>query len=389
MGIFNKGMTSRKMVDKVQISIKAGDGGAGKVSFRREKYIPKGGPDGGDGGDGGDVYFVVDHNMATLLDFRSKPNYMAESGHPGGKKNMGGSNGADLVIKVPAGTLVYEVIDEKPLLVADMHGDSAQSRKMLIAKGGRGGKGNTFFKSATNRTPMTAQSGTKGEQKQVILEIKMVADVGLVGLPNAGKSTLINLLTNARAKTADYPFTTLSPNLGQYKLKTGETLILADIPGLIDGASLGKGLGDDFLRHIERTRVIVHLIDPLAFDEGAQAGEVTALVKHAVDSYTAIRRELTAYGAGLEKKPELVVINKLDLTEVRNAFEAILTALTKVGVTALGISSVTGEGIDEFENRLLAVLQNVPKRVTFEREQTPVKIYTIDNLPRSRMVINN
>ncbi|HXK52961.1 MAG TPA: GTPase ObgE, partial [bacterium] len=303
------------MIDTAVIKVKAGKGGDGKVSFRREKYIPKGGPDGGDGGDGGNVYLITDHNMATLLDFKSKPTYEGQNGEAGGSVQMSGAKGEDLYIKVPEGTLVYEILPDRKILLVDMVAQEDESQKVfLLARGGKGGKGNTRFKSSTNRTPIQFTKGTLGDEKDIQLEVKLVADIGLVGKPNAGKSTLINKLTNANAKTASYPFTTLTPNLGTALLKSGQNVIIADIPGLIEGASSGKGLGDDFLRHIERTRVICHVIDPLdgvvfdpdSYDDGKDFSKIVA--SNAVGCYKTIRQELSEYESDLTSKPELVVV---------------------------------------------------------------------------------
>lgn len=371
------------MIDKVSIKITAGNGGSGNVSFRRERYVPKGGPDGGDGGDGGDAYFVVDSNMATLLDFRSKPEYKAQDGQRGGKKGKTGSSGGDLNINIPRGTLVYEVGDGKETLIGDMIAEDQKSSKLLIAKGGRGGRGNTRFKSSTNQTPTQFTPGTKGEVKEVVLEIKLIADIGLVGLPNAGKSTLLNYLTNARAKTASYPFTTLSPNLGRMILKSGQEIILADIPGLIEGASEGKGLGDEFLRHIERTRILVHLIDPLVHEGDSDS---SSLSKVAAKSYKTIRNELKEHKADLEGKPEIVVVNKIDVTEINEALPSIVKTFKKEGIETFGISAVTGEGIDKLENAIMRKLESAPERVVFKSDKAPVKIYTVDTLPNKRII---
>jgi GTPase len=376
------------MIDKVSIKVKAGDGGDGTVSFRREKYIPKGGPDGGDGGKGGNVFFVVDHNMATLLDFRAKPRYEAQPGQKGGKKNMTGYDGEDLEIKVPVGTLIYEVTERGDLLVGDMVGDEQKpnSSRLLIAKGGKGGKGNTRFKSSTNQTPLQFTPGIKGEEKDIILEIKLVADIGIIGLPNAGKSTLINQLTNAQAKIANYPFTTLSPNLGPMRLKDGNSVILADIPGLIEGASAGKGLGDDFLRHIERTRVLLHVVDPLYnLGQGELEDNIS---QNTLAAYEVIRNELALHGTNLVDKPEIVVINKLDVTEVSDAFGTIEKKFQDLGISVIGISAVTGAGTQELENKILEVMQTAPPRITFDTNEKPTKVYTLDNLPNKRIIRN-
>ncbi len=367
------------MIDLVKIKLRAGNGGDGKVSFFREKGKPKGGPDGGDGGDGGSVYFVADRNMATLRDFRAKELFAAQDGEPGGKLKMYGASGSDYKISVPLGTLVYEVKDDREILVADMNEDG---KEFLIARGGIGGRGNFRFRSSTNQTPVQYVAGTKGEQKIIKLEVKLVADVGLIGLPNAGKSTLLNRLASTDVKVANYPFTTLSPNLGVMPLGEGSNIIISDIPGLIEGASEGKGLGDEFLRHVERTRVLVHLIDPL---DGYDEEENSNLSQTALSNYEKIRGELEAYGKGLSSKPEIVVINKIDVTEIKTVLEKILGLFKKKGISVIGISGVTGEGMDAFLNNLKKVLEENPKRVEFSAEK-PVKLFTIDNLPNKRMV---
>jgi len=358
------------MIDVAKIKVKAGNGGDGRVSFRREKYIPKGGPDGGDGGNGGSIYFVADNNLSTLMDFRSKRIFEVHSGEEGGKKKMTGKTSEDLYIKVPVGTLVYEKRDEKEILVGDL---TENGEKLLIARSGMGGKGNFRFRSSTNQTPMQYTKGTLGEEKEVRLEVKLIADIGLIGMPNAGKSTLINFLTNANAKVASYPFTTLSPNLGTCVLKNGQMVVLADIPGLIEGASKGKGLGDDFLRHIERTRILIHILDPM---QGK-----------AVSNYDTIRKELAEYGHGLSDKKEIVVVNKMDLTESRESFSKIKKDFKSKKIEVLGISAATGEGVDVLMNRVTEVLEKVPRDVSFEPEKV-TKLYTIDNLPNKRMVFD-
>jgi len=356
------------MIDTAVIKVKAGNGGDGHVSFRREKFIPKGGPDGGDGGNGGSVYFIADENLNTLLDFHSKAKHNAQEGEEGGKKKMSGGNGEDLYIRVPMGTLIYEQREKGDLLVSDL---ATHGEKFLIAKGGRGGKGNVHFKSSINQTPLQYTPGTQGEEKLIRLEIKLVADVGLIGMPNAGKSSLLNYLTNSNVKVANYPFTTLSPNLGAYTLRDGNTIVLADIPGLIEGASEGKGLGDDFLRHIERTRILVHLID--GFEEDP------------INSYDVIRKELTNYGKGLEDKPEIVVINKLDITEVKENFPNVEKLFKAKNIKSFGISTATGEGVEELMIEVLKVLSTTKKTIIFETK-TPTRAYTISNLPNKKMV---
>jgi GTP-binding protein len=283
-------------VDSVSIIVKAGAGGPGKVSFRREKYIPKGGPNGGDGGDGASVVFEADSGLNTLYDFRGRTTWEAKSGDPGLAKQAAGRDAEDLIIRLPPGTMIH---DEA---TGDLLHDLKPGERLVIAKGGRGGRGNEHFKHSTNQTPRTAEPGTPGEEKHLRLELKLIADVGLVGKPNAGKSTMLAAMTRANPKIAAYPFTTLSPQLGICEVDATRRLVIADIPGLIEGAAQGAGLGLDFLRHIERTRVLVHLLDVLPPDGETPAG-----------NYRAIRAELAAHSDKLADKPELVVLNKLDL----------------------------------------------------------------------------
>lgn len=372
------------MIDNIRIKVKAGKGGDGAVSFWREKFIPKGGPDGGDGGKGGSVYFLVDTGMSTLMDFRSKKVYQADSGADGMGRKMYGRKGFDLYMKLPLGTLVYELHNDERRLVADLN--SAEST-FVAARGGKGGKGNVHFKSSTNRTPEQYTPGEDGEEKDYILEIKMIADVGLVGLPNAGKSTLINRLTDSQAKVASYRFTTLVPNLGVWEVEKGRRIVVADIPGLVEGASLGKGLGEDFLRHIERTKILIHIIDSLGEDYDLSPKKV-------YEDYRLIRAELSNYKTGLwgiEDKYEIVVINKIDITEVSDAFESIRKFFLKKGITVFGISAVTGEGVDALRKEVLRSLQLHNQKAS-ENEvvleiKTPVKKYNALNLPKSSKVL--
>lgn len=362
------------LIDKAKIKIKAGNGGDGHVSFRREKFIPRGGPDGGDGGDAGSVFLKADNNMSTLMDFRAKTKFEAESGKPGRKRQMSGAGGEDLVINVPVGTLIYEVSSDGKYLTEDL---DTRGQLLLIAKGGVGGKGNFRFKSSTNRTPYQYTSGTLGEEKDIELEVKLIADVGLIGMPNSGKSTLINFLTNSNAKVANYPFTTLMPNLGVSVLPDSATIVVADLPGLIEGASQGKGLGDEFLRHVERTRVLVHLID--VYQEGSDP------VKLALTSYEVIRNELGDYDKKLLDKPEIIAINKMDITEVKESFSKIKAVFKRKRKEVIGISGVTGEGIKELRIDIMEQLKNAAKIGHFEGEK-PVKRYTINNLPNKRAI---
>ena len=292
--------------------------------------------------------------------------------------------GQDLIIKIPMGTLIYEVEDDEEsdsgkryILVSDLVNNG---EKFLIAKGGLGGRGNINFKSSRNRAPVQYTPGTKGEEKNVRLEIKMIADVGLIGSPNAGKSTLLNNLTNANAKVANYPFTTLSPNLGIYKVNKDHNIVIADIPGLIEGASEGKGLGEDFLRHIERTRILIHMIDPMN-------GSSDDLVSNALEEYKIIRKEVENYGKDVDKKVSIVVINKIDVTEIREVFEDIKKEFEKIGISVFGISSVTGEGVGDLINKVVYLLEGIPRHTFFEAKKV-VKRYNIENLPNRRIVFD-
>jgi len=372
------------MIDVVTIKVKAGSGGDGKVSFRREKFIPYGGPDGGDGGDGGGVFLEADHNLSTLIDFRAKPLFKAENGGSGGGKKMSGISTDDLIIKVPVGTLVYELREGNEVLVGDL---VTSGQKLLIARGGRGGKGNFRFRSSTNQAPRQFTPGKKGEEKELKLEVKLVAEVGLIGLPNAGKSTLLNKITNSNAKVANYPFTTLTPNLGVCELKNGKSVVIADIPGLIEGASQGKGLGDDFLRHIERTRILVHVVDPLTLGFENIKGDVAkALAENCLKNYKTIRKELEAHGSNLVDKPEIIAISKVDITEVSKGFAQIQKAFKKEKLAVLGLSGVTGEGIPELKQLIMENLEKFKELPqTFETQKQVLKL-TINDLPNRRMI---
>ncbi len=316
-------------VDKVQVIVKAGDGGNGAVSFRHEKFIDRGGPDGGDGGNGGDVIFEASRNENTLADFRFQRRREAETGKAGGKRRMHGKSGKDLIIKVPVGTVVT---DEKGTVIADLVDDGSQT---VIVKGGKGGFGNAHFVSSTRQAPRVAEKGEAGEELKLLLELKIIADVGLVGLPNAGKSTFLSIVSNARPEIADYPFTTLTPNLGVVDIDKKVSLLFADIPGLIEGASEGKGLGDDFLRHVERTQVLVHLIDAYQND--------------VVSAYQTIQKELKAYRVDLSARPQLVALTKIEGLD-KEIIEAQLNELRPVvpkKTPLLAISSKSREGVSE------------------------------------------
>lgn len=322
----------RVFVDEATIHVKAGDGGNGCVSFRREKYVPKGGPDGGDGGNGGSVVFVADPNKNTLLDFAGKHHWHAPSGKAGQGKKKDGRSGEDLVVPVPPGTVVLDI--DKGLTIADL---DAPGKRVVIARGGKGGRGNWHFRSPTTQAPRYAEPGEPGEERNLKLELKLIADVGLVGMPNAGKSTLLASASAARPKVADYPFTTLEPQLGIVELPGDRRMVLADIPGLIEGARHGAGLGHAFLRHIERTKIIVHLLDLFPIDGSSPA-----------DNYRTIRRELEAFSRALGDKLEIVVANKIDLAPEDEAIAAVRKLKRSLrGRTVLAISGATRRGVPQ------------------------------------------
>ena len=318
-------------IDFVKIYVKAGRGGDGAVSFRREKYVPAGGPDGGDGGDGGDVILVGDESLRTLMDFRYHPHYKAENGENGRGRKQFGKRGKDLILHVPLGTLVKDSETQGVLFDIRKHGE-----QMILAKGGRGGKGNERYKSSIRQTPQFAQPGQSGEEKTVVLELKTIADVGLVGYPNVGKSTLLSVMSNAKPKIANYHFTTLSPNLGVVKVGTGESFVMADIPGLIEGASDGVGLGLDFLRHIERTRIIAHVLDA----SGTEG-------RDPVEDYDTIEKELEQYHPKLKEKPHVLIANKTDLPSSEEHLKSIEELATRLDIPCYKISAVTGQGVKD------------------------------------------
>lgn len=343
--------------DKVRIFIKSGKGGDGHVSFRRELYVPAGGPDGGNGGHGGDIIFQVDKGLNTLGDFRHNSKYIAQSGEEGGKKRCTGKNGEDLIIKVPEGTVIYD--DESGKVIADMSGDNM---KETILKGGRGGKGNMNYATATMQAPQYAQPGQEAKELWVRLELKCIADVGLVGFPNVGKSTFLSRVTNARPKIANYHFTTLNPNLGVVDVDGGKGFVIADIPGLIEGASEGVGLGHQFLRHIERTKVIIHIVDA-ASTEG----------RDPIADIKAINAELEAYNPDLLKRPQVIAANKIDAIyddgSGTNPVELIKAAFEPEGIKVYPISAVTGQGVKELLYAVRELLDNFPDDVViFEKE---------------------
>lgn len=333
-----------KFIDEATITVRSGRGGPGSISFRREKFVPMGGPDGGHGGEGGDVILVTDKSVHTLLDFHFKPEWAAGDGEKGHGRRSAGKDGEDLIIKLPIGTQVYRITDpnQPGELVVDL---TEENQRFVLAKGGRGGQGNEFFKTATRQAPDYAQPGEEGQSGTYLLSLKLVADVALIGFPNAGKSTLIARISAARPKIADYPFTTLTPNLGVARTPSGGTLVIADIPGLIPGAHEGKGLGIKFLKHIERTRVLVHLIDPHQLrDDGTPMPPMEA--------FEAINTELREYSSELAQRPQIVAINKADTVAEPGELEPLRQEFEKRGHRAVVISGVSGYGVDSLLREL-------------------------------------
>ncbi len=327
--------------DRVSIKVKAGEGGNGAVAFRREKYVPYGGPSGGDGGKGGDVVLEVNPHLNTLYHFARQREFEAEDGERGRNKDQHGAAGADLIVPVPPGTVVIDA--ETGTVIADL---TETGQRTVVAKGGRGGRGNARFATSTNQAPQIAERGDPGEERELKLELKLLADVGLVGMPNAGKSTFLSVTTAAKPKIAPYPFTTLQPNLGVVALSPSDTFVIADLPGLIEGASEGKGLGHEFLRHIERTRVIIHLLDGTEPDPLA--------------NFDAINAELAEFGHGLSEKPQVVVLNKLDMPEARDRFPELKAAFVQRGHELWGISALAKEGIRHVLGRAYQLLEEAP-----------------------------
>ena len=344
--------------DRATIIIKSGKGGNGHVSFRREKYVPNGGPDGGDGGRGGDVIFVVDEGLNTLTDFRHRRKFAAENGEEGGKKKCHGKDGADLILKVPAGTVIKDAESDK--VIADMSGDN---KRQVILKGGRGGQGNSHYATATMQAPKYAQPGGEGIEIEVKLELKVIADVGLVGFPNVGKSTLLSRVTNAQPKIANYHFTTLEPNLGVVKTKGGDGFVIADIPGIIEGASEGVGLGIQFLRHVERTRLLLHFID-VSGQEGRKP----------VQDFRTINSELKKYSEKLAMRKQIIVATKIDVKN-EECYQELKDLAEKENLEFYQISSATGDGVQELIDHVANVLKTLPKEELVQVEEKMV--YTL------------
>ncbi len=348
------------LVDYTKIYAKSGDGGNGAITFRREKYVAAGGPDGGDGGKGGDVYFIVDPDSNTLINFRYNKKYKAQNGENGSGNNCYGKKGEDLYIKVPLGTVIKDSKTGK--VIADL---STPGQKELVLPGGRGGKGNSHFATATRQAPHFAQGGEKGIEKELILELKLLADVGLIGFPNVGKSTILSIVTSAKPKIADYHFTTLEPNLGVVKTEYGESFVIADIPGIIEGASKGIGLGLQFLRHIERTRLLLHVID-VSGSEG----------RDPVQDFKIINEELKKYSEKLSKRKQIIVANKIDSMQDESLYKNLEKLAKKLNLEIYKISAATGEGLKELFRNVSEELKKLPKEDIIETEEKI--IYTLE-----------
>jgi GTP-binding protein len=355
------------LIDRARIYVRAGSGGNGSASFRREKYIPKGGPDGGDGGRGGNVILVVKPNLNSLIDFQYNERFLAEDGGNGLASNMHGKNGKDMTIRVPPGTMVYD--DASGELIADL---TEVGESLRVAKGGRGGLGNVHFKSSTHQAPRIAELGEPGEEGWLRLELRLIADVGLVGLPNAGKSTLLASTSRARPKVADYPFTTLEPNLGVVTVggKDGQTFVMADVPGLIEGASEGIGLGHEFLRHVTRTKVLVHVLDASGGLEG----------RDPLVDFKTINDELSGYDDRLKEKPMLVALNKIDLPEAQENLPRLHEALERDGYRIFEISAATQQGVQELMRAAAEILRETMDAEPVTQKPQQRRVYTLEGV---------
>ena len=358
-------------VDYAKIIIESGKGGDGAATFRREKYVAAGGPDGGDGGKGGDIYFEVDPDSNTLIDFRFTKKFKAKNGENGSGNRCFGKSGEDLTVKVPKGTIVKDA--ETGKVIVDM---SEDGQRELILKGGRGGKGNVHFATSTRQAPHFAIDGEKGKLKEVILELKLLADVGLIGFPNVGKSTILSRVTAATPKIADYHFTTIDPNLGVVKTEHGDSFVLADIPGIIEGASNGVGLGIQFLRHVERTRLLLHVID-VAGTEG----------RNPVEDFNKINEELKKYSEKLAGRKQIIVANKIDSMQDENNYKELEKLAKNNGLEIFKISAVTGEGLNELFNYVAEIIKTLPKEDIVEPEER--MIYTLEEEEDPFTVIRN
>jgi GTP-binding protein len=355
-------------VDIAQISVKAGKGGNGSVAFRREKYVPMGGPAGGNGGDGGSIILVADEGLRTLMDFRYKRHYQAENGEDGRGKKQFGSDGKDLVLRVPIGTLVKD--EETGIVMADL---KDHNQRYVVAKGGYGGKGNAKFATSIRRTPRFAEPGVKGESRDIILELKLIADVGLIGFPNVGKSTILASITSAKPKIANYHFTTLKPNLGVVSIGEGHSYAMADIPGLIEGASEGAGLGLEFLRHVERTKLLLHVIDASGQED-----------RDPVDDFYKINEELKEYSQKLTEKKQIIVLNKLDLPQAQENLERIRKEFSDYEI--IEVSAATGEGLDALKKKAYERLLQIEEEIEFV-DETQVENF-LDKKERDTIVVS-
>lgn len=346
--------------DSAKIHVKAGNGGNGKVSFHREKYIAAGGPDGGDGGKGGDVIFEVSEGLNTLIDFRFKKNFKAEVGEDGGSARCSGKNGKDLIIKVPVGTIVKD--ETTGVILMDL---VKPGQTCVIAKGGRGGKGNQHFATPTRQIPTFAKSGNAGEERSIMLEMKMIADVGLIGFPNVGKSTILSMVSAAKPKIANYHFTTLVPNLGVVQIEQGTSFVIADIPGIIEGANEGVGLGHEFLKHIERTKLLVHVVD-VSGVEG----------RNAIEDFETINDELLKYNALLASRPQIVAANKMDISGAEENYAIFKQELENRGFKVFGISAATNKGLKELMLYVADILSTLPSTILLEEGQDAEVVYS-------------
>ena len=358
-------------VDYTKIFVKSGDGGNGAITFRREKYVAAGGPDGGDGGNGGNVYFIVDPDANTLINFRYNKKYKAQNGENGSGNRRYGKSGEDLYIKVPLGTVIKDSQTGK--VIADL---SEKGQKELIFPGGRGGKGNAHFATSTRQAPRFAQNGEKGIEKEIILELKLLADVGLIGFPNVGKSTILSMVTSARPKIADYHFTTLEPNLGVVKTEYGDSFVIADIPGIIEGASEGTGLGLQFLRHIERTRLLLHVIDISGSEN-----------RKPVEDFKIINEELKKYSEKLSKRKQIIVANKIDSMQDETLYQELEELAKKENLEIFKVSAATGEGLKPLFTRVSEVLKTLPKENIIE--DNGETLYTLKEEKGFDIVVEN
>ena len=358
-------------VDYTKIFVKSGDGGNGAITFRREKYVAAGGPDGGDGGNGGNVYFIVDPDANTLINFRYNKKYKAQNGENGSGNRCYGKSGEDLYIKVPLGTVIKDSQTGK--VIADL---SEKGQKELIFPGGRGGKGNAHFATSTRQAPRFAQNGEKGIEKEIILELKLLADVGLIGFPNVGKSTILSMVTSARPKIADYHFTTLEPNLGVVKTEYGDSFVIADIPGIIEGASEGTGLGLQFLRHIERTRLLLHVIDISGSEN-----------RKPVEDFKIINEELKKYSEKLSKRKQIIVANKIDSMQDETLYQELEELAKKENLEIFKVSAATGEGLKQLFTRVSEVLKTLPKENIIE--DNGETLYTLKEEKGFDIVVEN